>query len=172
MSTRPSRWETVHRGLSIRYQTRSFLSDSSSVSRKRSQNSLHMLRPFPVRWISLPCSGWEFPCFELQGIHGQSIEFPSQRRGQNRGSWSPAPKFPCIFPRNRERQGGDRFADDCLHRQVALILNGCMVLGFMYPQRQPQRTHRLPFGLGIMLPFSPIILNCRKAPPAGAMRPT
>jgi hypothetical protein len=26
-------------------------------------------------------------------------------------------EFPCIFPQNREVRVGDRFADDCLHRQ-------------------------------------------------------
>src|SRR4026208_434600 len=61
----------------------------------------------------------EFPVLVSREFTGNPFEFPSQRRGRNRDPWPPGPKFPGIFPPNRERQGGDRFADDCLHRQLS-----------------------------------------------------
>ena len=36
---------------------------------------------------------------------------------QLRHSQLRAPKFPYIFPHNREMRNRDRFADDCFHRQ-------------------------------------------------------
>jgi len=41
-------------------------------------------------------------------------------------------EFPCIFPQNREVRVGDRFADDCLHRQGLADFRGFLA----YPDFQ------------------------------------
>jgi hypothetical protein len=44
-------------------------------------------------------------------------------------------EFPCIFPQNREVRVGDRFADDCPHRQF-----------FTSPDRKPSTIEKAKSG--------------------------
>jgi hypothetical protein len=56
-----------------------------------------------------------FPVLPLPEFPRQMSEFHCESAGLL--SSIGLGEFPCIFPQNREVRNGDRFADDCLHRQ-------------------------------------------------------
>jgi len=75
MSTRPSRRETSTWIVNPVPDPALPQRQSEHLAKAWSKLSLHMLRPFPVRWISLACSGGEFPVLVSREFTGNPLNF-------------------------------------------------------------------------------------------------
>ena len=93
---------------------------------RRKKDSLLPYAQFAVRSAKFPV-----PNVRESGRNGLNLFSNARAASPSRPR---APKFPCIFPHNREMRNRDRFADDCLHRQKPAEICENLLGSKIYPR--------------------------------------